>query len=232
MNGSGHVTNGPRSDIPPRHGFAESHFESMLRDSILLAAALTGTMAVLTLQDAEGAWYRDSSGLTSEQLAEVEPAFSHGPTEESGTRILQSHGLQLIETLSLVDPFHSVIGALSVLSRTPLALSVAQREGLTLLADHIQTIVMTDHQKMGTRSVPRATAPASFVPGLVHELGGFIFGISANLDAFEARFADMDDVTKYGANIRKCLDRMSAFVMVLKGYRPVPMIVEDCQFDP
>lgn len=218
MTGNSQVPNRTRSDIPPRHGFTESHSENMLRDSILLAAALTETLAILILQDDIGTWYRDSSGLTSEQLADIEPALSHGPTDESGTSILLDHGLQIIEMLPLVDIYHRVIGTLSVLSKVPITLSVSQREGLKLLADHIQTIVTIDHQKLETRNIPRAPAAASFVPGLVHELGSFIFGISANLDAFEARFADMDEVTKYGANIRKSLDRMSAFIQELKEY--------------
>ena len=86
------------------------------------------------------------------------------------------------------------------------------------LADHIQTIVTNDRQKLESRNAPRAPLATSFVPGLVHELGSFIFGISANLDAFEARFAELDEVTKYSANIRRSLDRMSAFKTELKEY--------------
>jgi signal transduction histidine kinase len=207
-----------RSNIPPRHGFAESHSENMLRDSILLAAAFTDAIAALVLQDETGTWYRDSSGLSSEQLADLEPALSQGSNHESGLRLLQEHKLQVIEALPLLDDYHHVIGTLCVLSSTPLTLSAAQREGLKLLAEHIQTIVTVDNQKMETRTIPRAPSAASFVPGLVHELGSFIFGISANLDAFEARFADLDEVSKYGANIRRSLDRMSAFIVELREY--------------
>ena len=218
MNSNSPSPNQSRSGIPPRHGFAESHSENMLRDSILLAAAFTGAMAALVLQDETGTWYRDSSGLTSEQLADLEPALSQGSDRESGLRLLQEHNLQVIEALPLLDDCQHDVGTLCVLSSAPLTLSAAQQEGLKLLAEHIQTIVTVDHHKMETRTIPRAPSAASFVPGLVHELGSFIFGISANLDAFEARFADLDEVSKYGANIRRSLDRMSAFIVELREY--------------
>jgi len=208
----------PRSGISPRHGFTESHSENMLRDSVLIAAALAGTPVALVMQDEFGTWYRDSSGLTSEQIADLEPALSQNPTHETRARLLEKHGLLVIEALPLVDDCHRVIGTLCALSGEPLTFSNAQREGLRLLAEHIQTIVAMDHQKSESRTAPRPPAAASFVPGLVHELGSFIFGISASLDAFEAKFAGMDDVSKYGANIRRSLDRMSAFIVELREY--------------
>ena len=208
----------PRLDISPRHGFTESHSENMLRDSVLIAAAFTGTLAALILQDETGTWYRDSSGLTSEQLTGLEYVLSPGYLEESGAYLVKEYGLQVIEALPLLDDCNRVIGTLCALSPDPLALSQIQREGLKLLAEHIQTIVTMDHQKSESRSTPRAPLAASFVPGLVHELGSFIFGISANLDAFEARFAELEEVTKYGANIRRSLDRMSDFIVELREY--------------
>jgi signal transduction histidine kinase len=208
----------PRPEISPRHGFTESHSENMLRDSVLIAAALTGALAALILQGDTGTWYRDSSGLTSEQFTDLEPTLYQASSLELGGRLLQKHGLQVVEALPLLDHTNREIGILCVLSRAPLALSETQREGLRLLAQHIQTIVTMDQQKIETRTTPRAPSAASFVPGLVHELGSFIFGISANLDAFEARFADMEEVAKYGANIRRSLDRMSDFIVELREY--------------
>jgi signal transduction histidine kinase len=190
----------------------------MLRDSVLIAAALTGSQAALILQGDSGTWYRDSSGLTSEQFEDLEPTLSKVSGPESGGRLLQEHGLQVIEALPLVDTCNREIGILCVLSPNLLALSEGQQEGLRLLAQHIQAIVTMDQQRIETRNAPRAPSAASFVPGLVHELGSFIFGISANLDAFEARFADMEEVTKYGTNIRRSLDRMSDFILELREY--------------
>lgn len=218
MNSNGPFPNQPQSGILHRRGFTESQSEGLLRDWIVLAAAFTGTSIALVLQDEEGIWYRDSSGLSSEQLAALEPALSKGPTHEPGARLLQEHGLQVIETFQLVDIYLRAVGTLCVLSSAPLTLSANQQEGLRLLSDRIQTILTADQHMAETRTTPRAPSAASFVPGLVHELGSFIFGISASLDAFEARFADLDEVKKYGANIRRSLDRMSAFNDELRDY--------------
>jgi signal transduction histidine kinase len=233
VNANGPFSTEFRADIPNRHGITESQTESMLRESVLLAAAFTGTMAALVLQDESGFWYRDSSGLNGEQMAALETALSLGFTEESGTRLRQEHGLQVIGTFPLMDIHKRVVGTLCLLSSTPLKLSAAQLEGIRLLSDHIRTILTADHHKAETRTTPRAPSAASFVPGLVHELGSFIFGISANLDAFEARFADMEDVSKYGANIRRSLDRMSAFIVELREYGdPQRFSWSTCEFDP
>lgn len=204
--------------ISPRHGFTESHAENMLRDSVLLGAALTGALTVLILSDETGVWYRDSSALTGEQLLGLELALSQGTTVESCPDPLQPYGLQILEKLPLVDDCHRPIGSFCVLSDVPRSFSGSQREGLRLLAEHIQTIVMMDQRKVESRTAPRPPSAASFVPGLVHELGSFIFGISANLDAFEARFSNLDEVNKYGANIRKSLDRMNDFIVELREY--------------
>ncbi|WP_285578081.1 sensor histidine kinase [Geothrix limicola] len=174
-------------------------------------------LTALILQDGTGTWYRDSSGLSRDQLAALESTLTQEPgTDAEGP--LEREGLQMVKTVSLVNGCHQVIGTFCVLSPVPLALSEAQLAGLALLAEHIQTIVKMDQQKLETRAAPRPPAAASFVPGLVHELGSFIFGISANLDAFEARFADLDEVKTYGANIRRSLDRMGAFIVELREY--------------
>lgn len=204
--------------ISQRHGFTESESESMLRDLILLAATFTGAITALALRDETGIWYRDDSGLNAEQQAALEAAMSQGLTLESSGRLLQEHGIQVVEAVPLVDLYHRTIGTLCVLSPSPLTLSASHRDGLELVAGHIQTLLAADRQQMELRATPRAPSAASFVPGLVHELGSFIFGISANLDAFEARFAGMDDVSKYGASIRRSLDRMSAFIQELREY--------------
>lgn len=218
MNANGSFPGSARSDISPRHGFTESHTENMLRDSLLIAAALAGAPVALILQDDADAWYRDSSGLTSEQLATLEPALLQETSSGSERRLREEHGLLVIEALPLADDCRRAIGSLYVLSRDPLSLSGSQREALRLLAEHVQTIVAMDRRRSESRTTLRAPAAASFVPGLVHELGSFLFGISASLDALEARYAGMEDVGRYAANIRKSLDRMGDFVVELKEY--------------
>jgi signal transduction histidine kinase len=187
----------------------------------------------LVLQDETGYWYRDSSGLTGEQLAALESALSQDTTQESGVHQLQEQGIQIIEVFPLVDISHRVLGTLCVLSASPLTLSTNQRQGLKLLSNHMQSLLTVDQQKAETRTTPRAPSAASFVPGLVHELGSFIFGISANLDAFEARFAELDEVSKYGANIRRSLDRMSAFIVELREFGdPQRFSWSSCELEP
>jgi signal transduction histidine kinase len=218
LNQNGPIPTKPRADISPRHGFTESHSENMLRDSVLIAAAFTGAKLALVLRDETNTWYMDSSGLTSGQLAELEPALSQVTTHASGNPPLSSHGLQVVEALPLVDDCHRAIGTLCVLSPVPLELPAAHKEGLRLLAEHIQTIVNMDQKKVESRVLARAPSAASFVPGLVHELGSFIFGISANLDAFEARFSEREEVRKYAGHIRRSLDRMGDFIVELREY--------------
>lgn len=215
--------NGPvqlrfRSGPPPRRGVTESPFENLLRESVYLGATIAGAATAMVLQDEVGTWYRDGCGVSIEQLIDIEIALSCRPAQEAWNTVRQEHGLQVIETLRLVDRSHHAIGTLVVLSPVPHMLSAAQREGLRILADHIESIVMIDQQKRESRHSPRAPKAASFVPGLVHELGSFAFGISANLDAFEARYGDQNQLSRYGANIRKSLDRMSAFIMELREY--------------
>jgi signal transduction histidine kinase len=51
----------------------------------------------------------------------------------------------------------------------------------------------------------------------VHELRNFSFGVSASLDAFEARTAN-SDASRYGAAIRTGLDRLNGFIDELREY--------------
>lgn len=218
MNDHGSPSLQPRFSPLPRNGGTDFPSESLLRDSVFLAAALSGTVAALVLQDETGIWYRESSGLGSEQLADLQQCLAQGIDGGTGRLGSQEQGLQVFESLPLVDEHQRVLGALCLLSSTPAELSETQRGGMRLLADHIQAIVAIDQQRIESRLTPRPPSAASFVPGLVHELGSFLFGISANLDAFEARFAAMEEVSKYGANIRRTLDRMSAFITELRDY--------------
>jgi two-component system sensor histidine kinase PilS (NtrC family) len=56
------------------------------------------------------------------------------------------------------------------------------------------------------------------VPGLVHELRNFIFGISGSLDALQARFGKVEDLGRYQAVMRDSLDRLNAFMDELADY--------------
>jgi signal transduction histidine kinase len=56
------------------------------------------------------------------------------------------------------------------------------------------------------------------VPGLVHELRNFSFGISGSLDAFQARFGRQADVARYERTMRASLDQLDAFLDELQDY--------------
>lgn len=220
-------------DVSPRRGFSESHSENLLRHVVLTAAAFTGAAAALILYDESGVRYRDGAGLTVEQIAELERALSQSGGQDSVQNPVLSQPDQVIESLPLTDECNRSIGTLCLVAPSPFVLSESHRAGLRCLADHIETIVMMNQQRIESRSLPRPPSAASFVPGLVHELGSFIFGISASLDALEARFAGIEEVTKYGGNIRRSLDRMSAFNTELRDYGyPQPLCWNSLELTP
>jgi signal transduction histidine kinase len=82
----------------------------------------------------------------------------------------------------------------------------------------------TPLQPEDLRACPRGPAGSSFVPGLVHEMRNFIFGISGSLDALQARFQHMEEIAKYQTVMRASLDRLDAFMDELADYGdPKPM---------
>ena len=116
------------------------------------------------------------------------------------------------------DEDHRVLGTLCLLSPIHQLLPESQRSGLKLLADHVRTIVTRDRRKIESNQSTDHPVDEAFVRGLVHELGSFIFGISASLDAFVARFAIQEEVGNCGTNTRRNLDRMSDFLVELREY--------------
>lgn len=190
----------------------------MLRDLLLLASTFTGATMALTLEDEAGVFYRDSSGLTNDQLAALDPARALEAGPETRSRMARELGFHRIEVLPLEDGDRHPLGFLWTLLPPALTLSPGQGAGLELVARQVQAILTMDQQKRELRATPRAPSAASFVPGLVHELRNFVFGISANLDAFQARFADEEELGRYGATIRKGMDRLSGFIAEMQEY--------------
>ncbi len=56
------------------------------------------------------------------------------------------------------------------------------------------------------------------MPGLVHELRNFSFGISGSLDAFQARFGRLEGGERYLAVMRGSLGRLNGFLDELADY--------------
>ena len=199
------------------HGFTEPGSESALRDLLQLAASFCDAPAVLALQDETGLWFFKGVGLSPGELADLESSLGREFVSEHDPVPIEGAGFFLLEGLWLVDPGRPPKGCLCVVAPEPRSLSPAQKAGLKHLAAQLGAMVTLHQENAERRRAVRACTGASFVPGLVHEMRNFIFGISASLDAFQARVAGLDS-SKYGAVMRTSLDRLNAFMEELREY--------------
>jgi signal transduction histidine kinase len=174
------------------HGFTEPGGEDALRGLVQLAAVLGGGQAALELRDERRVWFR--CGFPSEDWAVLEPLLAGGGWSRA----------------ELTDAGRG-IGRLW-------ARCEAHAGALALLANQIQLLVALRRELGEQRSRPRGPAGSSFVPGLVHEMRNFIFGISGSLDALQARFGGMAEVAKYQTVLRASVDRLNAFVDEVGDY--------------
>jgi signal transduction histidine kinase len=205
-----------RADALRLHGFTESGSEGALRDLLRLARTFCGAPAVLGLRDEGGLWFLEGSGLAAVHQEALDRHFAKAP--EVRTLPVKLPGLPAQEKVPVEDTLGRRLGMLSLHGSGPLGLGEAQKAGLAALARQIGSLVSARGDMAERRSVSRGPAGASFVPGLVHELRNFIFGISASLDAFQARFAGQEDLLRYGNVMRASLDRLNAFLEELKEY--------------
>jgi signal transduction histidine kinase len=127
-----------------------------------------------------------------------------------------SDGEGIFESIPLHGSHDRVIGSLNVLTRLSDPLSRNQSRALRLAASQIQALVACKQQGVERRASSRGLTASSFVPGLVHELRNFIFGISASLDAFKASASSKRDPSIYAEHICKGLNRLNAFVEELR----------------
>lgn len=180
---------------------------------IALAAAFLGANRILALREGSGVWHA-SAELREAQKRELEATI---PLSESGAGQARQgrEGLWLLEVFSYGE--RESLGNLFVLAQSPEPLLAGERAGLQRLVTQLGSFVPVRSEEE-RRSLGRGPSGASFVPGLVHELRNFIFGISASLDAFEARFRGQAEAAKYQAIIRKSLDRLGVFVDELREY--------------
>lgn len=202
---------------PLRRGL-DSGVEKLIREWLQLAGALTGTTLALILRDESGIWHREGIGLEPAQWELLDHALAAGGSGDDRIAPPGMPELRVLQVCPLVDGNQRNLGVLGVLSSPEGSGAPDRQEGFQRVAAQLQGLICTGRSQIEGRGAPRAPSATSFVPGLVHELGSFIFGISANLDAFEARFADMEDVGKYAAPIRRSLDRISAFLEELREF--------------
>ena len=201
------------------HGFTEAGSESVLRDLLQLAATFCAAPAVLALQDEAGLWFCRGVGLAPAELAELESSLGREFGSEKEPVALEGAGRGLVEGLWVPGASTRPAGCLCVLAPMAMAmtLSPAQKEGLRLVAAQIAALVRLRQDQAERRAASRACAGSSFVPGLVHELRNFSFGISASLDAFQARVAGQES-SRYVTVLRTSLDRLNAFIEELREY--------------
>ncbi len=180
---------------------------------IALAAAFLGPNRTLALREGSGVWHA-SAELRETQKRELEATFRSSDNEANKARQGRD-GLWLLEVFSSSE--RDSPARLFVLDQTLDPLSAGERAGLQRLVAQLGSFVPVRSEEE-RRSLGRGPSGASFVPGLVHELRNFIFGISASLDAFEVRFRGQEEAGKYQAVIRKSLDRLGVFVDELREY--------------
>lgn len=180
---------------------------------IVLSAAFLGEGRILALREGSGVWHA-SAELQEAQKRELEavllPSGGAIPKARQGR-----DGTWLLEMFPFGE--RSCLGRLFVLAQSPEPLTPGERAGLQRLVTQLGAFVPVRSGEE-RRSLGRGPSGASFVPGLVHELRNFIFGISASLDAFEARFRGQEEVARYQTVIRKSLERLGVFIDELREY--------------
>ena len=201
---------------PSHRGFHLPESPILLQGLVQIAAAFTGALAVLVLEDGAGIWCQESRALPSHQLGEVIQALSQGADEEGTRHLLEEQGLVTLASQAIPEEGPRAVGALWVLSPTPLLLAETSREGLRRLGDQVLHILAADRKAREAQA--RSADSPGFIPGLIHALGSLSFAISATLDAFDARFPAVVEGNKHRDNLRKSLDQMIGFVMELRAY--------------
>ena len=153
-----------------------------------------------------GKTYRETLGLSIEALAPGEPwqksaelanAIRGGGSATSG----QARDLATGRTW---DVAASLLRAAS-----------SESERIILVAREITGVVRLQEKLHHTRTM---SAMGSLVAGVAHEVRNPLFGISATLDAFEARFGSREEYQQYVAVLRGELERLSHLMGDLLEY--------------
>lgn len=193
-----------QADAPAGTGTAPGE---AMQDLVRIAAALGGGPAVLTLGAGAGA----GAGLTLDQWR----TLAGTRTGAGWASALAALGLGILAQAPVGGTGDPEGGCLWLLGRAPAAWDPARQEALELLARQVWRALEGRGEGNEQRARARGPLGSSFVPGLVHELRNFSFGISGSLDAFQAR---QGDPARYGGVMRASLDRLNAFLGELADY--------------
>ena len=195
------------------HGFPEPCGEDPIRDALQAASAFGAAPAVLALRDEAGLWFLAAEGLDQARLAGIRAVLDGAGRDGD----FEAPGLGRCHGVGLGDPAGS-LGCLCLVQAPGQPWTAPQSAGLSRLADQVQTLVQRRQEQAERRVSDRGPAGTTFVPGLVHELRNFSFGISGSLDAFEARFGQQEETRRYGQVMRTSLDRLNGFLDELRDY--------------
>jgi signal transduction histidine kinase len=207
-----------QAEAPRWHGFTgdapQDPALEALTGVLRLAAALGGGRAALVLRDGAGVWLRAGAGFSGPDWDGLAPLLA-GP-EPALEAHLAERGLRVLARADLGGDGGE--GGLWALGAGARPWSKARGEALELLAGLGRTLLERARESAEQRARPRGPAGSSFVPGLVHELRNFSFGMSGSLDAFRARFGGQAEMARYERVMRASLDGLNAFLDELSDY--------------
>ena len=222
-----------QSDGHPHLGLEAFGPEDGLRHIVRLCSSFCDAPVLLLVWNEGGIWFREGKGLSQDQWAFLDSFLGQNGNAYVLESPLRSNGEQILKSIPLHGSRDQIIGSLNVLTRLSDPLTPTQSRALLLAASQIQALVDFRQQTIERRALSRGLSAGSFVPGLVHELRNFIFGISASLDAFKANAASQHDPSKYADPISKGLARLNAFVEELRLFgNPILSSKEECGIEP
>ena len=200
----------------------DPELEAALLDLLRLAATLGGGRAVVALWDGRGLGFRAGAGLSRSEWSGLEPLLAAvaAGREADPAAVQEACGLRLLAWAPL-SGWPGCHGRVWALGRAGLAgpgHPGPPGPPLALAASLLQRLLALRAGPAEQRAQPRGPAGSSFVPGLVHELRNFSFGISGSLDAFQARFGSQEEMARYGRIMRASLDHLNAFLDELGDY--------------